>query len=340
MNRLFAMTVGGLFLLVLLTPGVVATFDGPLPVKNQFPLNLYLLSPRYESPRLEDSLTFNLAYSSIYMVRQSKDYAVGIDLESAELSIALKKVAFDSVELSAEVPVVVFTSGVMDDAINKYHETFGFADYGRRNRPLNSFLFSFQGNGKTLIDGKDGYIGLGDIRIGIKTPLLTSNPLVSVMFDLELPTGSSPRAGIGNGSIDAGCSLILSKELTSRLKSYAAVGVVFPGDYRGQEAIKLRSYLHGAAALQYDLSRRFVLIGQLTAQGSAYPNTKIPQIDRTAVLLAIGARYKLDNNTVELSFTEDPSTSGAQDFSLNLMYKKERGGSAPLQNPLQVGQPP
>ncbi|MBF0337094.1 MAG: DUF3187 family protein [Nitrospirae bacterium] len=322
MKRLFAMTVGGLFLLVLLMPGAVGAFNGPLSVKNQFPLSLYLLSPRYESPRLEDSLTFNLAYSSIYMVRQSKDYAVGIDLESAELGIGIKKIVLDSVELSAEVPVVVFTSGVMDDAINKYHETFGFADYGRRNRPLNSFLFSFKGNGKTLIEGKDGYIGIGDIRLGIKTPLLTSDPLISVTFELELPTGSSPRAGIGNGSIDAGCSITLSKELTSRLKSYAAAGVVFPGNYRGQETVKLRSYLHGAAALQYDLSRRLMLIGQLTVQGAAFPNTQIPQIDRTAALLAIGARYKLDKNTVELSFTEDPGTSGAPDFSLNLMYKR------------------
>ncbi|MBF0536701.1 MAG: DUF3187 family protein [Nitrospirae bacterium] len=316
------MAVRWVLLLVLLMPAVVGAFDGPLPLKNQFPLSLYLLSPRYESPQVEDSLTLNLAYSSTYMVRQSKDYAIGIDLESAEFSLGFRKVVWDSVQLSVEVPVVTFASGFMDDAINKYHEMFGFEDYGRRNRPLNSFLFYFKENGKTLIEGKDGYIGLGDIRFGVKKAILTSDPLISVMLELELPTGSDPRAGIGNGSFDAGGSVMISKDLTNDLKAYAVAGVVFPGNYRGDELIKLRSYLYANTALQYELSRRLLLIGQLSIQGSAYPNTQIPQIDRTAVQFAIGARYRLDKDAVELSFVEDPSTSGAPDFSFNLMYKR------------------
>ncbi|MBF0318028.1 MAG: DUF3187 family protein [Nitrospirae bacterium] len=307
---------------MLLTPVIAVAFDGPMRVKNQFPLSLYLLSPRYDPPQLEDSLTLNLTYSSIYMVRQSNDYAVGLDLESAEFSIGLRKIIPDSTELSVEVPLIVFTSGVMDDAINRYHETFGFGNYGRRNRPPNTFLFSFKENGKTLIEGKDGYIGLGDIRLGIKKTVLTSDPLISVMLELELPTGSSPVAGIGSGGIDAGGSLMISKDITNRLRAYAAAGIVFPGNYRGRETIKLRSYLHAGSALQYELSKRLMLIGQLTVQGSAYPHTQIPQIDRTAALLAIGVRYKLDKNTVELAFIEDPNTSGAPDFSLNLLYKR------------------
>ncbi|KJU84066.1 conserved hypothetical protein, secreted [Candidatus Magnetobacterium bavaricum] len=328
MKLLFAVAVGGFLLLVCLMPGIVVAFDGPLPIKNQFPLSMYLLSPRYESPRLQDSLTLGLTYSSIYMVRKSRDYNVGLDLESAEFSLGLRKVILDSIELSAEVPVVVFTSGIMDDAINKYHEALGFGNYGRRNRPLNAFLFSVKEKGKTLIEGRDGYIGLGDIRLGIKTPLLTSDPLISVMLELELPTGSNPGAGIGSGGVDAGGSIMVGKDITNNLSAYGAVGVVFPGNYRGRETIGLRSYLHATTALQYDLSRPLLLIGQLTVQGAAFPDTQIPQIDRPAALFAIGARYKLDKNTIELSFIEDPNTSGAPDFSLNLLYKAVGKGTA------------
>jgi hypothetical protein len=41
-----------------------------------------------------------------------------------------------------------------------------------------------------------------------------------------------------------------------------------------------------------------------------------------AVLLSLGGRYYSGNNSFELSFTEDPNTSGAPDFSLNFSFKK------------------
>ncbi|MBF0342703.1 MAG: DUF3187 family protein [Nitrospirae bacterium] len=308
----------------------VSAFDSPLQVKNQFPLTLNILSPRFESPQVQDCMTVNLAYSSIHMVRQSRDYSVGLDLESTELRLGLRRIIYDTIEITAELPIVGFNAGFMDGFINKYHDTFGFDDYGRRNRPVNSFLFNLKENGKVLIEGKDGRFGLGDIRLGIKKALLTSDPLISIVFEVELPTGSSPKTGIGNGSLDAGGGLMISKSLSNSLQTYAIAGVVFPGNYRGYETIKLRNYLYAGAALEYEISKQISLIGQLTAQGSAYPKTHIQQIDRPAVVLAIGARYRLNKDYAELSFVEDPSTSGASDFFFNLSYKKAMP-SAPTQ---------
>jgi hypothetical protein len=41
-----------------------------------------------------------------------------------------------------------------------------------------------------------------------------------------------------------------------------------------------------------------------------------------AVLLSLGGRYYLGNSSLELSFTEDPNTSGAPDFTFNASFKR------------------
>ncbi len=57
-------------------------------------------------------------------------------------------------------------------------------------------------------------------------------------------------------------------------------------------------------------------------QTSPYPKTDISEIDTPGILLVLGGRYYVNYGSFELSLTEDPNTSGAPDFILNLSYKK------------------
>jgi hypothetical protein len=57
-------------------------------------------------------------------------------------------------------------------------------------------------------------------------------------------------------------------------------------------------------------------------QGSPLPKTGIGEVDRTAVLLALGARYSAGKDNIEFSLTEDPNTAGAPDFQLTAAYRR------------------
>ncbi len=86
--------------------------------------------------------------------------------------------------------------------------------------------------------------------------------------------------------------------------------------------MELREFLCGGAAIEAAVWKNFGLLGQVFIQGSPFPKTENSPVDRVAVLLSLGARYYLGNNSFELSFTEDPNTSGAPDFSLNFSFKR------------------
>lgn len=307
---------------MLLAPRAALSFEGPLQYKNQFPLAIPLATPYLESAVPESSLSANLSYSSVYLVRSSAGWSFGLDMEITELSIRAKKSFGDSLEVGLDVPVLVFDSGVMDGFLSAYHRTFGFPDYGRSARPQNSFLFAVKRNGATVIEGEDGIPGLGDIRLTAKKTVVTGDPAVSVLASLDLPTGDAKR-GFGNGSWGGGVTLLLDKEITGWLKSYWNLGLVYPGDLRGFETVKTHGYVWGGAALEAGIKKGFSALAQLYYERVPLPKTGIGSIDRNAVLFAAGGRYAAGANVFELSFTEDPSTSFAPDVSFTFSYKRK-----------------
>jgi hypothetical protein len=309
------------FMFILFFPFMANAFDGPLQVKNQFPLFLNVNAPYLEKASIENSFSVSLSHSSVYLVRDSSEFFIGLDMEITELNLIFKRNIRDFIELGVDLPLVSFSSGFMDGFINSYHKAFGFPDYGRSNRPDNKFLYVVMRKGVLIIKGENGHIGIGDIGFMLKKPILKGDPAISIKAEVELPTGDSKK-GYGSGSIDAGVAVLIDKKLSEEIKAYCNLGVVFPGSLKGYEKVRLREFIYGGSGVEAALWKNFSLIGQVFMQGSPFPRTDISSIDRMAVLLSLGGRYYLENSSLELSFTEDPNTSGAPDFTLNFSFKR------------------
>lgn len=158
-------------LIILVLSSKAFTFDGPLQVKNQFPLFLHIDAPYLESASIEDSFSASLSHSSVYLVRNSSGWSMGLDMEITELNFMFRKNIKDFIELGVELPLISFNSGFMDDFLNSYHNAFGFPDYGRSNRPDNEFLYEVRRKGVLIVKGESGLIGVGDIRFTLKKPI-------------------------------------------------------------------------------------------------------------------------------------------------------------------------
>jgi len=255
------------------------------------------------------------------MVRDSKDWSVRLDMEIAEIMIRYKKEVLPSLEVGVEVPVLSFNSGFLDGFLNSYHNFFGLSDYGRKNRPDNEFLYEVEKQGALFLQGKNGSVGIGDIRFTVKKRLMTGNPVVSLKADLELPTGKASE-GFGSGNIDGGVSMLMDIKISERVMAYGNLGAIIPGDVRGREKIKLRESFYAGTGIEAAVFKEFSLLGQVLIQNSPYPKTGVPSIDRPSVILSLGGRYTSGKHSIDLSFTEDPNTAGAPDFTASLSYKK------------------
>jgi hypothetical protein len=306
-------------LAVIVLDAEVRAFEGPLAVRNQFPLFLIADAPYFESAALPRDVTMRMSYSSIFMTRDSSEWTVNLDMEMAELALTVRTMLGTRIAIGAEVPVLIFTDGFLDGFLNSYHDTFGFSDYGRPSRPDNEFLFEVTRSGKTVIRGDIGP-GLGDIRLFVQGLLREANPTVSVRVDVEFPTGDAKK-GFGNGSLDGGVALLVDQPLSERISLYGMGGAVLAGDLKAYERINMENYLYGGAALQYKLTQGLRAVGQLFVQSSPFPETGIGEVDDTAFLLSLGLTYLKGKTHFAFAFTEDLSHSGAPDFTVSFVVK-------------------
>jgi len=313
-----------IFLIVIalfLRPAVGFSFEGPFQVKNQFPLFLYLDAPVFESAVNGSSFGLSVSHSSMFMMRNSADWTVNLDMEVTELNLKYQRNIPDFFEFGVEVPVLNFSSGFMDGFLDSYHRAFGFPDYGRETRPENAFLYEVKRNGAVVARAEEGRIGLGDVRLTLKRELIKGDPVVSVKVNMEFPTGNASR-GFGNGSIDGGIALLVDKRLGEKFNSYVNLGVVLPGDLHAIQTVKMKEYFYAGAAVEAALRKNFSLLAQISFQNSPFPHTGIGSVDRTAALLTFGGRYRKGKDSLEFSLTEDANTAGAPDVIFNLAYKK------------------
>lgn len=310
-----------LLMAVQVTAEQAYSFEGPLQVRNQFPLFMHADAPGLESARPSDAFTAGFSYTSVYMAKQSADWNVLLDFEMAMLELQYRRVVGHDLELGIRVPVINFNRGFMDGFLNDFHKTFNLPDYSRGDRPRNEFAYGVRINGQMMIGGRSGGAGLGDIRLSAKKMVLAGDPAVSVAVGLELPTGDAHK-GYGNGSLDADLALMADKRLSATVMTYVNAGIIFPGDVRAERTIRLKESFYAGGGLEWLAAPGLGLMGQVMFQTSPYPKTGIGNIDRAGVLLAFGGRYTKARDSIEVAMTEDLNTAGAPDFTVHVSYRR------------------
>jgi len=297
-----------------------SSFEGPLQVNNLYPIFLHADQQYLDKAAVENSMSYSLSHSSTYTVQSSGRWDIDLDMEITELNFRYKRIIKDAVEFDVDLPVLIIGGGFMDGFLETYHDTFGLPDYGRSERPKNEFLYVVRKDGELIVDGQSG-INLGDIRIALKKPLITSDRFaLSIKGDIELPIGNAKK-GYGNGSLDAGLSLLIDKKITDRIITYVNFGAVFPGDVRGHEKLDLKNFYCGGLGIEADAGNGLSFLMQMQGESSIYPQTDLLAVDRDSYLLMIGGRYKTGESNYDISLTEDINAAGAPDFILNLTYK-------------------
>jgi hypothetical protein len=298
----------------------VFAFEGPLQIRNSYPIFIHADQPYLEKAAMENSMSFSLSHSSTYTVDASDTWIINLDMEITEFTFRYKRILRELVELDVDIPVLVIGGGFMDGFLEEYHDTFGFSDYGRSGRPHNELLYEVREDGDLIVEGKSG-VRLGDIRISVKKPLMSSDKYhLSIKGDLEIPI-SNAEEGFSNGSLDAGIALLFDAAITDRIMTYWNIGAIFPGDVKGHKDLDLENFIYGGVVLEAKISGSFSLLAQLMGQSDIYPQTDISAVDDDAYMLAAGGRFSSKNRSFDLSLTEDINTAGAPDFIINMTYK-------------------
>lgn len=310
-----------LFILLLIIPHGAAAFDGPLRAPNLFPLYFPFNPPALEAAALGNSFSASISHANIMMQGDTPSWTAQLDMEITVLDLRFRRKVADWIEIGAELPVIRFSRGFLDGPLGRFHDLINAGDYGRKNRPRNSFLYEVTKEGNVVVRGEEGAAGLGDARLSAKIPVLSGVAQVSLYGTVELPTGEA-KTGFGSGSPDTGLAVLAETAFFDCCSAFANAGVVFPGDLRAYERVETQTYGFMGVGIEVKLPRRFSIVGQAVTQTSPFPKTGIHSIDRVAVAASFGGRLRDGNDVYGLFLTEDVNTNGAPDVVASFSYRR------------------
>ncbi|MEL7450923.1 MAG: DUF3187 family protein [Pseudomonadota bacterium] len=157
-----------------------------------------------------------------------------LDGETWEATFSLRRSLASGLELGLELPFIVHENGILDSAIDWYHDLTGLPGGERDGQPTNQLAFlyraSAESGGETArLDNPAA--GIGDVTLYAAWPLLSGAaadaPSAALRVGLRLPTGDSDDL-LGNGA--AGLSLALSGSRPFSLGGY-------PGELYGRAGV-------------------------------------------------------------------------------------------------------
>lgn len=323
-----------------LTGNVQAGYEnGPLHVRNQFPPHLMFLTPHPDSPGVvpEDRFKLSLSadYSSIFVNETSADWNTLIDMEMTVLDFLFEYGMTEYLTLSLDIPLISMDGGFLDGFLEDYHDTFGFPNYGREERPKNEFAYSLTKNGQEWFSAESGGLRLADGSISAKLSLTDeetglfqknrfSSTSVSLAYTLKIPAGDED-AGFGSGGFDHGFS-VLSQFRFPSFALYLNPSVFFLSDPETSGPdISVNTIFGMFAGGEYALSDSWTLAAQLNYYTSPFENTGISQLDDDSLELALGFICELTPAvSLEFAFCED-LTHSAPDFNIHVRVKVESG---------------
>lgn len=300
---------------------------GPFPVRNFQPFQHLVLGlpgdraavvkPGTVDVRLELAET-----ASIYN-DTTPPINVAVKFETLRSGLFLRYGATDKLELGLEVPVLYRYQGFMNGAITAVERATTGLNPAQAAFSNTNFLFNVTRNGRTIMGGGPGAMGLGDTILMSKYQFLTEGavmPAVSLRGAVKLPTGDQ-AAFFGSGSPDFGLGLAAEKLVAGRWLLYANMtGVVPTGTIAG---FGLRPTFSGLAAIEYLWSENLSITTHFNYYSSPFSGTGSPVFDQSVTETVLGFSYRvLPHFLWQVYAVEnlDFITGSAADFTLSTVF--------------------
>ena len=316
---------------------VVSMAGQGVPLRNQNPFLQIFGLPPFQSAELasDGEIKYDFSFDLVNHADNAGSplEELVIDGESYFMTLSWRRGIAERLELGIDIPVVGHASGILDNAIENWHDVIG-ASNGNRRGPSNQLGFRYSGTGNDSYELSDSSLGIGDIQLTAAMPIRRaddSNGLsIAVRSSIKLPTGEAEELR-GSGATDVSFGLHASgrRLLWKRdLDISGFAGVLLLGDGDVLTGIQHSTVPYGGIAATWWATDRFGITTQLYAEGE-YFDSDLAELGGNSLQLAVGFDYRLPGSGTSflLSIVEDaaPSTTTTPDFGVHFSIRRAGG---------------
>lgn len=289
------------FLSLALLSGTAASLRaegfGPFPVRNFQALDQLVLGMPGDRAAVLRKGDFDVRLevaNTATISRDSEEQAkVTMKFETIRTGLFLRYGVTDRFEFGAELPVLHRYRGFMEGAIKGVESATTGVAPARKALEGIGYAFNISSGGRTIFQGSEGAVGLGDLSLFGKYQVLretSSLPALSVRLAVKAPTGETSQV-FGSGHPDVGIGLAMEKLVASHWILYANVNGVFPtGPVAG---LGVQPVVSGLAAVEYLWSENLSFTAQFDYYSPPFHGTGTRVLDKGVTESVLGVSWRV-----------------------------------------------
>jgi hypothetical protein len=303
--------------------GAAGLGAGPLqaeeffPTRDQNPLlrGFYLPLPSDARQDAGATLSATLALSNTLNVQSNARESLFVDGESDALDLTYENAPAQNWRYRFTVPVIHDSGGILDSAIDTWHQLFGFSRGNRPFYPKKQIDYSYSGEGK--IDLSHSQTSIGDIAADVGWYAVDeARRTVSFWGGLKAPTGSVANLtsdGAWDGALWAHGAMRWPKWQLA-----AEIGVAQPFGDELFAGMAHRSSMFARFAATRALGPVWSLRAQFDGQSGRVAGSDMRFLG-PSLQMTVGAARRLRGRwRIEMGFAEDVAVNTAPDITFFL----------------------
>jgi len=308
----------------LLISSAAAAAD-PFPARDLNPLLAGFGLPAALPARLSGeswSIAADLNWASVSVVQQAGTQQLIVDAETREARLTIGRSWTNGFAAQVQIPYRYTGGGVLDSAIDSWHDIFGLPQGTRALSPKNRVRIAYASGNTVLFDERSAQSGLGDISLDVGRSLTaTTATAAAAWLSIKLPSGDADRF-TGSGATDVSLTIAGEHRLGPDWSVFSQAGVAWLGE--GERlADRQRDFAWSAlAGIGWRASRGLELKAQLDAHSAVFDEPDLDFLGE-AFVLTVGGDYRFVSGwQLDIAVSEDIAVESASDVVFVLGLKK------------------
>ena len=247
-----------------------------------------------------------------------------VDGEATELRWLAAWQPAERLQVRFTVPLVHYSGGVIDGAIDEWHDAFDFAEGSRPIVPRGEFEYRYSSAVGTVQESDSG-TALGDTAVEAGYVLKqTTAATLGAWLGVEMPTGDRSRLA-GNEAWDLAAWIEGAGSPSQRLRLDGRIGAIHPGSAAPLPLESASWVAFGSLGATWGALPALDLRLQLDAHDSFVEDTELRLLS-PALQLTLGAEYRQAGGwRLQFAITEDLRVGASPDIALH--FGIQLGGS-------------
>jgi hypothetical protein len=264
----------------------------------------------------------DLNWASVSLVQRAGSEQLIVDAETREARMTIGRSWSSGFAAQLQIPYRYTGGGVLDDAIDSWHDLFGLPQGSRALSPKDRVRIAYANGNDVRFDVQSSQAGLGDISLDFGRSLASSaSTAAAAWLSIKLPSGDADRF-TGSGATDVSLAIAAEQRLGESWSAFGQAGVAWLGE--GERlADRQRDFGWSAlAGIGWQVSRGWELKAQLDAHSAVFDEADLDFLGE-ALVLTVGGDYRFVSGwQLDLAVSEDIVVESASDVVFVIGLKK------------------